>query len=515
MTTFRRHVAALALLSLSAAAPARTQVLQDVLTLSVLHNTLKITARPGPEIKAQVDSLDRLIASAGRLGRTAELRRLYAQAAALLNGREWTPESEFASSLVIRTGEQVVDPARHWLFRVEQIYAPAIELTRPLSARAFVRQRVPGVQGPASFKVIRELGTFDGVPRDLRESPLLIEADLAGIADGTYSVAVTLLDSARTLGTAALSFVVRAGLDASVARLEKAAATAAEPVRSDLLFPVDRLRVISRNRIALSSFNALRDFAAAESLLAAVNRRKDPWAGRTGDLKRHYTLRSAGEVMPYRMYVPTSYTPGKALPLIIALHGLGSTEDSFFEFYGRKLPELAEQRGYIVAAPLGYRVDGFYGASIGGPAADPAVARARSYSEEDVYQVLEQVRTQYTIDGQRIYLIGHSMGAIGTWALGAKTPGQWTALGAFSGFGAPATAATMRGIPQFVVHGDADPTVSVSGSRLMVAALKAAGADVVYIEVPGGDHNNVVEPNLAGMFDFFDAHVTRPAVKPE
>jgi acetyl esterase/lipase len=56
-----------------------------------------------------------------------------------------------------------------------------------------------------------------------------------------------------------------------------------------------------------------------------------------------------------------------------------------------------------------------------------------------------------------------------------------------------------------VVHGDADPTVAVSGSRVMVAALKSAGANVRYIEVPGGDHSNVVAPNLPGMFDFFDA----------
>ena len=35
----------------------------------------------------------------------------------------------------------------------------------------------------------------------------------------------------------------------------------------------------------------------------------------------------------------------------------------------------------------------------------------------------------------------------------------------------------MKGIPQFVVHGDADNTVNVSGSRNMVAALKKAGAE--------------------------------------
>jgi predicted peptidase len=202
------------------------------------------------------------------------------------------------------------------------------------------------------------------------------------------------------------------------------------------------------------------------------------------------------------------------MPLIIALHGLGATEDSFFESYGRKMPELAEQHGYIVAAPLGYRVDGAYGVSLV-PSTEPAVKRAREFSEQDVLQVLEIVRQQYKVDPSRVYLMGHSMGAIGTWALAAKYPDRWTALGVFSGFGAANTARTIGSIPEFVVHGDADPTVPVGGSRLMVAALKAVGADAVYIEVPGGNHMNVVEPNLPGMFDFFDRHTARPAAKPQ
>jgi predicted peptidase len=103
------------------------------------------------------------------------------------------------------------------------------------------------------------------------------------------------------------------------------------------------------------------------------------------------------------------------------------------------------------------------------------------------------------------------MGAIGTWGMAAKRPEPWAGLGAFSGFGVASTAIRLRAIPQFVVHGDADPTVAVSGSRTMVAALKEVGANVRYIEVPGGDHSNVVAPNLPAMFDFFDAIPRRVA----
>jgi dipeptidyl aminopeptidase/acylaminoacyl peptidase len=68
----------------------------------------------------------------------------------------------------------------------------------------------------------------------------------------------------------------------------------------------------------------------------------------------------------------------------------------------------------------------------------------------------------------------------------------------------------MKSIPQFVVHGDADATVPVGRSRDMVAEMKRLGVDYRYIEVAGGNHVNVVEPNLAALFDFFDTK-RRPA----
>ena len=44
-------------------------------------------------------------------------------------------------------------------------------------------------------------------------------------------------------------------------------------------------------------------------------------------------------------------------------------------------------------------------------------------------QVLARMRRDYKVDDSRIYLMGHSMGAIGTWLLGAKYPDIWAALG--------------------------------------------------------------------------------------
>jgi predicted peptidase len=98
------------------------------------------------------------------------------------------------------------------------------------------------------------------------------------------------------------------------------------------------------------------------------------------------------------------------------------------------------------------------------------------------------------------------MGGIGTWKLAPKYPELWAAIAPFSGSGVPATLERIKSVPEFVVHGDTDPTVNVQGSRTMVAKMKELGIEVKYVEVPGGNHGSVVAPNFAAMFDFFDAH---------
>jgi poly(3-hydroxybutyrate) depolymerase len=329
---------------------------------------------------------------------------------------------------------------------------------------------------------------------------------------------VELLNGEQTLGTCSLAIEIRKRLDARLASLEQGADALptgmTASVRADVLYPIDYVRKVNRGRIEMGGFDADREITTAEATLAAARAGRDPFAGRTGDFERHYLLQEAGEILPYRLYVPRAHTGTRALPLVVALHGLGADENSFFTAYGKRLPALAEERGYLVVAPLGYRVDGGYGFSMRLSMEDAAQKRKRELSEADVLAVLDLVRKQYKVDEDRIYLLGHSMGAIGTWYLGAKYPERWAALAPFAGLGSPLTVARMQQVAQLVVHGDADATVAVTGSRAMVAEMMRLGVEHQYIEVPGGTHMDVVEPNLEAAFDFFDAHRrSKPASK--
>jgi poly(3-hydroxybutyrate) depolymerase len=494
-------------------ASGRPQALPGLSTLRVGYNTQKNTLKPQGELKAQIDAIDRQIAEASRLGQNSELRRLYLKGRTLLSGRPWTDLLDYTNSLALRSDRVVIDSTKPYSVRLEQIYRPSIELPPGLSAHATLQTRpattAPGAP-PTPGKIVKDLGTFDGVSRDLRDAPFWIDVDLGDAPDGMYQLNVEVLEMferSRSLGSANLTIALRKGLDDIVARLEADAKRAPDALGADILYPIDRMRQVNRGALELArTFDPDRAFAEAQAVATAALAGKNPFVGRTGDFKRHYLLESAGEIMPYRMYVPKSYTGTRDFPLAVALHGVGGTEDYFFGVYDDRLPLAAERHGYIVVAPMGYRVDGSYGWGLGNPPVDPMTRRIQERSEEDVLQVLQLVKQQYRIDESRIYLMGHSMGGIGTWKIASKYPEIWAGIAPISGSGAPEIVERIRHLPAIVVHGDADATVNVQGSRNMVARMRELGIRVTYIEVPGGTHRSVIGPNLDAIFDFFTSH---------
>ena len=63
-------------------------------------------------------------------------------------------------------------------------------------------------------------------------------------------------------------------------------------------------------------------------------------------LEQSYYFELAGKDMEYRLYVPTSYKPGKPTPLVVLLHGLGSNPEQVIGYQG--VTDEAEEHGFIV-----------------------------------------------------------------------------------------------------------------------------------------------------------------------
>ena len=103
----------------------------------------------------------------------------------------------------------------------------------------------------------------------------------------------------------------------------------------------------------------------------------------------------------------------------------------------------------------------------------------------NVVKIIATLVKNLPVDEERIYVTGYSMGGYGTFDIVAKEPKLFAAAVPVAGGGNPATASSMKRVPFWVFHGDADPVVNVEQSRTMVEALKKARAKVAFTEIPG------------------------------
>jgi predicted peptidase len=249
----------------------------------------------------------------------------------------------------------------------------------------------------------------------------------------------------------------------------------------------------------------------------------------TGDQHRHYVFTPTAAEMPYRVYVPTTWQPGRALPILLFLHGAGANESTYFDLADGLLPRLAEQHGYIVVSPLGFTPLGAYGNPLrlpavfgeSGAAAAPRAAgtpqrrRELALSELEVITALELVTEEYGADRSRAFLAGHSMGSGGAWHLAARYPERWRAVAPMSGpFVDKETYPfdRIRNLPLFVTEGTgAEP--SLAGSRALAEFMRAGEFDFDYLEVDG-NHGSMVPMVYPAIFAFFDRVSARTAETP-
>ena len=225
-----------------------------------------------------------------------------------------------------------------------------------------------------------------------------------------------------------------------------------------------------------------------------------------------YKFEETGVDVPYAMFVPSTYDASKTWPLIVGLHGLGRPFDWIMSYEG--YVDMAETYGYILVTPKGYHPRAWYGSR--GPGIPPMrngedvsllPPNLGELAEQDVMNVLDIVRREYSIDPNRIYLWGHSMGGAGTYHLAAKYPNLWAAVGV----AAPAPSVSpyqlqaFRHIPIIALQGDEDRLVLPM--RRWVAMMEELGMEHVYIEVKGGDHSRFINSDsktLSKLFYFFN-----------
>ncbi|MFN0106909.1 MAG: prolyl oligopeptidase family serine peptidase [Bryobacteraceae bacterium] len=453
-----------------------------VLRTSVGYNTMRASTPLTGAKKEEAATLAGQAQAAARDGKFGEAMRHYHHGIAVMQGFPWTPEIELASGLQAKVDDAIADPGQQLLLTLSSLYPANGAATAKVNIA--LRPATPGGT-PVTLISSREIKSAD--------LPLTLSIELPDSAGGNYDLIATLGEAENP----ALRNVLRKSVPIRVAELNEAAAKLKTRLKNQGL-PIAEYALTLYENAEKGKANPHRTdfaklFAQANTMLDAAIGGKDPFAGRTGDLKKAYRSPVDQTLQPYRLFIPSTYDGKKPAPLVIALHGMGGDESSMFDGYGATgaLKKEAERLGFLMASPKGREPASMY----------------RGAAEKDVLDVIAEVQRDYKVDAKRIYLMGHSMGGYGTWSIAMAYPEKFAALGPIAGGGNPQGMEKLKHIAQFVVHGDNDKTVPVTQSRMMVEAGKKAGAKIEYVEVPGGSHVDIAIPNFAPMFDFFARQV--------
>jgi len=185
-----------------------------------------------------------------------------------------------------------------------------------------------------------------------------------------------------------------------------------------------------------------------------------------------------GEEYDYRIFVPHAYDSQQRWPLIFFLHGRGqSGRDGRIpaeEGLGQAIKRRGQSFPFLAVFPQ-------------------SAERTWSAGSKDARRalaILDEVCRDYSVDEDRVYLTGFSMGGGGTWSLAKACPERWAALVPVCGFGNPDWGADLAHIPSWCFHGAADEVVRVERTREMVEAIKGAGGMIRYTEYPNVGHNS-------------------------
>ena len=222
------------------------------------------------------------------------------------------------------------------------------------------------------------------------------------------------------------------------------------------------------------------------TLTAAAADHRDRFQART------YTD-AAGGKLQYRLLTPKGYDKGKKYPLVLFLHGAGERGDDNFKQLVHGMNDfasderMAEYPCFVIAPQCPENslwVD------------TPWSADSHTMPEkptEPLRQSLEAVaalQKEFSIDGDRLYITGLSMGGFGVWDAVQRHPEMFAAAVPVCGGGDTACAEKIKGVPIWAFHGAEDTAVKTKRSRDMIAALKKAGGEPKYTEYEKVGHDS-------------------------
>jgi predicted peptidase len=193
-------------------------------------------------------------------------------------------------------------------------------------------------------------------------------------------------------------------------------------------------------------------------------------------------VNATGDSLSYRLFIPDGSDADSLHPLVVFLHGgRGSGTDNISQISGDNW-----SGSHVWIGPDGHME---YDAFVAAPQL-PLLGRwdftnscEMSKYGDLVVELAGELLDDHSIDPDRVYLTGQSLGGWGVWDIATKRPDLFAAAIPVCGGGNPKIVSDMRGVPIWVFHGARDGQISVERSREMVEALRKTGSNVRYTEI--------------------------------
>lgn len=386
-----------------------------------------------------------------------------------------------------------VTAAQQWadslFFVLERRLHPAEQCTITFTVRSFY-----GVEAtvPDGARLSVALIFSDGTRRPLPESWGIKDLPLKGTAtvkdlpegDAELEYKISVDEDATPLATGKLgiAFVndLEKRLGTLIAAVDDLPATAASVEEATLRTNVQMLKSLASNYSPETDYPAARLLKEAEDVLG-TRRAGEAYYGQGKTGQYWLTLLTGRTRTIVRLLAPTAAAKREPLPLVIALHGAGGSENMFFDVYGHgKIVDLCQDRGWLLVAP---RSGGFGGAPLA--------------------EVIDEVAKLYPVDSRRVFVVGHSMGAAQALLNARLTPERFTAIAALGGGRPISVSEAMKAPAYFVGIGTKD--FAYRGAKALGDALKAAQVPhLTYKEYPDVEHLMIVQISLDDVFHFFE-----------
>lgn len=261
--------------------------------------------------------------------------------------------------------------------------------------------------------------------------------------------------------------------------------------------------------------------AISESVWIMVKKSDEPY-------KRTFISKIDNSCQYYAVLPPKNYNPESTYALIMSCHGAGVEVINQVKSYSQK------DWSYVVA-PTNRRRFGF---------------DWQDWGRLDFLEVLDDVKRNFKVDTNRIYLTGHSMGGHGVWHIGLSHPDLFAAIAPSAGwvsfqlyipwflqkseiFAEPEQIKyrdmviredlthlflnNALNLPIYILHGSADDNVPAIHSRMMSQYLTNLKYNFVYNEVPEMKHwwdidtaSGIDCVDLKELMDFLRSKVRNP-----